>query len=352
MTAIPDTQRVAVYYSNRDVRIEERPVPAVGPGELLVKIHASGICGSDVLEWYRIKKAPVVLGHEVAGEVVRVGEGVTKHAVGDRVAVNHHVPCNTCHYCLAGHHTACETLHTTAFDPGGFAEYVRVPALQTDRGVYPLAEGVTFEEGSFAEPLGCVVRGQRSAGLKPGQSVAVLGAGVSGILHIALAKACGAGCILATDLGEAHLAMARRFGADDAFDAREDVPALLRKANGGRGLNLVVVCCGALSAFEQALAAVDRGGTVLCFATTDPDVELAVPLNEFWRNDVALKPSYGNSPHDARVALDLIAARRVPVADMITHRLSLDRTAEGFRLMAQPGGENLKVVILPHGQLR
>ena len=348
MTDIPTTQRVAVYYNNRDVRIEERAVPHIGPGEILVKILASGVCGSDVLEWYRIKKAPIVLGHEIAGEIVQVGEGVAKHKVGDRVAVNHHVPCNTCPYCLAGHHTACETLHTTNFDPGGFAEYVRVPALQTDRGVYPLPAGVSFEEGSFAEPLGCVVRGQRSVALKPGQSVAVLGAGVSGILHIALAKAVGAGRILATDIDEFHLGLARRFGADEAFDARQDVPRLLREANGGRGFDLVVVCCGALSAFEQALASVDRGGTVLCFATTNPGVELAVPLNDFWRNDVTLKPSYANSPHDATTALELIAARRVPVADMITHRLPLERTQEGFRLMSTPGGENLKVVILPH----
>ena len=364
MNEIPKTQRVAVYYNNRDVRIEERPVPRVGPGEILVKVLASGICGSDVLEWYRIKKAPIVLGHEIAGEIVKVGEGVTKHKVGDRVAVNHHVPCNTCHYCLSGHHTACETLHTTAFDPGGFAEYVRVPALQTDRGVYPLPEGVSFEEGSFAEPLGCVVRGQRSVALKPGQSVAVLGAGVSGILHIALAKAVGAGSIFATDISPFHLDLARRFGADEAFDAREDVAKLLREANGGHGLDLVVVCCGAISAFEQALATVDRGGTVLCFATTDPGVELRVPLNDFWRNDVTLKPSYGNSPYDAVTALELIAARRVPVAEMITHRLPLEGTQEGFRLMATAGGpsttlgtalsgpkggENLKIVILPHG---
>ncbi len=347
MPPIPATQRAAVYYSNRDVRIEERPVPEIGPAELLVEIHASGICGSDVLEWYRIKKAPIVLGHEVAGRVVRAGEAVTRFAVGDRVAVNHHVPCNTCHYCLAGYHTACETLHTTGFDPGGFCEYVRVPPLQTDRGVYPLAEGVSFEEGSFAEPLGCVVRGQRSAGLRPGQSVAVFGSGVSGVLHVALARACGAGRIVATDICDEKLRLARNFGADEAIPAGEDVPERVREALGGRGADLVVVCCGALSAFEQALAAVDRGGTVLCFATTDPDVALPVPLNEFWRNDVTLKPSYGNSPYDARVALELIAARRVPVAEMITHRLPLEEAQEAFRLMSTPGSGSLKIVLLP-----
>ena len=349
MDAIPQTQRAAVYYRNSDVRIEDRPVPAIGPGEVLVRIRASGICGSDVLEWYRMKKAPIVLGHEVAGEIVRLGEGVTRYTVGQRVAVSHHVPCNTCHYCLAGYHTACQTLHTTNFAPGGFCEYVRVPALQTDRGVFPLPDGVTFEDGSFVEPLACVVRGQRSANLRPGQAVAVLGAGISGILHIALAKALGAGRIVATDLSPFRLNLARRFGADAVFDARDDVPARVREANGGRPADLVVVCAGALAAFKQALASVDRGGTILCFATTDPGVELPVPLNDFWRNDVTLKPSYGNSPHDAAVALALIAAGRVPVADMITHRLPLAETPRGFQLMSTPGGEHLKVVILPHG---
>src|SRR5512133_2342480 len=142
-----DTMRAAVYYNNNDVRLEELPVPAIGPGEALVHIKASGICGSDVLEWYRVPKAPIVLGHEVAGDVVEVGEGVTNVAVGDRVVLSHHVPCNTCRYCLTGNHTACHTLHTTNFDPGGFAEYVRMPALQTDRGVLVLPDDVTYEEG-------------------------------------------------------------------------------------------------------------------------------------------------------------------------------------------------------------
>jgi L-iditol 2-dehydrogenase len=349
MEPIPTTQKVAVYYRNADVRLEERPVPRIGPGEILVKIRASGICGSDVLEWYRIKKAPIVLGHEVAGEIAALGDGVTRYRLGQRVAVSHHVPCNTCHYCLAGYHTACHTLHTTNFDPGGFAQYVRVPALQTDRGVFPLPEGMTFEEGSFAEPLGCVVRGQRSANLRPGQTVAVLGAGISGILHIALAKALGAGKILATDLAPVRLEMAKRFGANVVFDAKGDVPALIKQANGGRGADLVIVCAGALAPFKQALASVDAGGTILCFATTDPGVELPVPLNDFWRNDITLKPSYGNAPGDAKVALELIAARRMPVADMITHRLPLEETPKGFQLMATPGGSHLKVVIQPNG---
>ncbi len=338
--------RVAVYYNNRDVRLEEVPQPKIGPGEILVKVIASGICGSDVMEWYRVRKAPVVLGHEITGEIVEVGEGAGRYKIGDRVFVSHHIPCNTCHYCLTGYHTACETLHTTNYDPGGFAEYIRVPKLNVDRGVFLLPEELSFEEGVFIEPLACVVRGQRVANLQAGQSVLVLGSGISGLLHILLARTLGAGRIMATDVSGYRLQMAKSLGADTVFHAAEDVPDSVRQINNGRLTDLVIVCTGALAAFRQALKTVDRGGTILCFATTEPDVELSVPLNEFWRNEIKLLPSYGNSPLDATVAIELIRSGRVPVGKMITHRLPLDKAGFGFRLVAE-GGESLKVVIEP-----
>ena len=341
--------RVAMYYNNNDVRLEEMPVPEIGPGEILVKVIASGICGSDVLEWYRIKKAPIVLGHEIAGEVAEVGEGVEKVRPGDRVFVSHHLPCNTCRYCRAGNHTVCETLHTTNFDPGGFAEYIRAPRINVDQGTFILPDEVSFEDGSFVEPLACVVRGQRVAGFRPGMSVLVLGSGISGLLHIMLARASGAGRIIATDISEYKLAKAREFGADEVIGAGEDVPALVKELNGGYLSDLVIVCAGALSAFKQALKSVDRGGTVLCFATTDPGVEIPLPANEFWRNSITVMPSYANNPYDAEVALELIRSGRVNVNPLVTHRLPLEETAKGFKLMTGAGGESLKVIIQPHG---
>lgn len=338
--------RVAMYYRNSDVRLEKIPVPKIGPDELLVKIVASGICGSDVLEWYRIKKAPIVLGHEIAGDIAEAGSRVTRFKPGQRVFVSHHVPCNTCWYCLNGNHTVCQTLHTTNFDPGGFSEYVRVPAINVDRGTFVLPEGVSYEEGAFVEPLACVVRGQRMAGLKAGQTVVVMGSGISGLLHIMLARAMGAGRIVATDISAFRLQKAREFGADVALDAREDVPAKVRDANRGRPADLVIVCTGALTAFQQALKSVDRAGTVLCFATTDPGVELPIPLNDFWRNGITVLPSYANSPYDAQVAIELLAARRLPVSEMITHRLPLAETQKGFQLVAG-AGDSLKVIIEP-----
>ncbi len=339
--------RVAMYYNNNDVRLQELPTPKIGPGEMLVKVLASGICGSDVMEWYRIKKAPLVLGHEIAGEILETGEGVDRYKAGDRVFVSHHIPCNTCRFCLNGHHTVCDTLHTTNYDPGGFSEYIRVPRLNVDRGVFILPDEVSFEEGSFVEPLGCVLRGQRIARLKPGQTVLILGSGISGLLHLLLARALGAGRVITTDVNEYRLNAAKEFGANAVIPARENVPVRLREVNDGRLADLVVICTGALPAFTQALQCVDRGGTVLFFAPTDPGVELPVPVNDFWRNGITLLPSYGASPLDCLQAIEMIRAHRVPVRKMITHRLSLEETALGFRLVAE-AKECIKVIIEPH----
>src|SRR3970040_1207656 len=167
--------RVAMYYNNRDVRLEELPVPKIGPGELLLRTRASGICGSDLMEWYRIKKAPLVLGHEITGEIVEVGDGVNNFRAGNRVFSSHHVPCGQCRYCLAGHQSVCDLLRTTHFEPGGFAEYIRVPKINAELGTLRIPATMPFDEGTFIEPLACVVRAPRFARGTAGPSVLVLG---------------------------------------------------------------------------------------------------------------------------------------------------------------------------------
>jgi len=341
--------RAGVYYNNSDLRVEERPRPLIGPGEILVRIAASGVCGSDVLEWYRIKKAPLVLGHEVAGTVAEVGAGVTAWRVGDRVTVAHHVPCNTCAACRGGHHTACATLHTTNFDPGGFAEYVRVPALQTDRGVLRLPDEVSFDEGTFAEPLGCVVRAQRLARVGAGDSVLVMGSGISGLLHVALARALGAGTIMATDISPWRLEAARRFGASSAFAAASDVPVHVAAATGGRLADRVIVCTGAPQAVNQSMHLVACGGTVLFFGAPGQDSEARIPFPEIWRREITLQTSYGAAPADLAIAIELIRARRVPVAEMVTHCFPLEGVGAAFRTVAA-GGESIKVIVNPWPQ--
>ncbi len=347
MTSTANKMRVAMWYNNRDVRVEEIPIPQIGPGELLVRVAASGICGSDVMEWYRLDRAPLVLGHEISGQIAAVGEGVQRYKEGDRVSVAHHVPCNTCHYCLNGHHTACDTLRQTNFVPGGFAEYVRLPAINVDRGVFMLPDEVSYEEGTFVEPLACVLRGQRQAYMQPGNTALIIGSGIAGLLHIALARTLGAGRLIATDINEYRLEAARRFGADVAIPADEDLPARLHEVNNGRLADRVIVCTGATSAMIQALKLIDRGGTVLVFAPTDPGVSIPISINElFWRNDVTLTTSYAGSPADYQVALELIRAGIVPVRQMITHRLSLAETGLGFELVAN-AQNSIKVIIEP-----
>lgn len=338
--------RVAMYYNNRDVRVEEMPVPRVGPGELLVRIRASGICGTDVMEWYRIKKAPLVLGHEIAGEVVRVGDGVERYGVGDRVFVSHHVPCNSCRYCLSGHHSVCDTLRQTNFDPGGFAEYIRVPRINVELGTFLLPEELSFEEGSFIEPVACVVRGQRLARLAPGQSVLVIGSGISGLLHVQLARVHDAACVVATDVHGYRLKAAQGLGADAAIHAADDIPARLREVNDGRLADLVIVCTGAEAAIQQAIQSVERGGTLLFFAPAAAGASVGIPLYEFWRNEVTVTTSYAASPEDIVKAIELIRARRVRVREMITHRLSLAEAGLGFQLVAR-AQDSIKVIIDP-----
>ena len=341
--------RVAMYYSNRDVRLEEIPRPHIGPGELLMRVEASGICGSDVMEWYRIHKVPLVLGHEVAGVVVEVGAEVTRFKVGDRIIAAHHVPCNICHYCLSGNHTVCDTLRKTNFDPGGFAEFIRLPAINVDRGTFVLPDSVSFEETTFVEPVACVLRAQRKAGMRPGCSVLVLGSGIAGLLHVHLARALGAGRIIATDVIKHRLEAAKRFGADSAIDANEDVPVCVRDINNGRLADIVIVCSGAESAIAQALKSVERNGTVLFFAPTGPGVTFPLSINDvFWRNDVTLTTSYAGSPADHAAALELIRAGILRVKEMITHRLGLAETGLGFRMVTNPQEySSIKVIIEP-----
>jgi len=340
---------VAMYYNNKDVRIQEMPTPTIGDGEFLLKVMASGICGSDVTEWYRVPKAPKVLGHEATGIIAKTGKDVTRYKVGDRVFVSHHVPCNACSYCQSGHHTACETLHTTNYYPGGFAQFIRVPKINVEFGVYPLPKDMSFEEGTFIEPLACVVRGQRLSSLSKDDTVLIIGGGLAGILHTQLAKAKGAKKIIVSDINAFRLLQAKKFGADQVIDAKGSVALQLKNLNDGRLADQVIVCSGSTSAALSALECVDKGGSILFFAVPDPTVRIPLPITDFWRNEVTLRTSYGAAPQDLEESLNLLSKKKLNVVDMITHRLDLTQAQEGFRLVAS-AGESLKVILEPNRQ--
>ncbi len=339
--------RLATYYSNSDIRINEAPLPKIGPGELLIRVEAAGICGSDCLEWYRLNRVPLVLGHEVAGTIEEAGEGTKGYKKGGRVSCAHHVPCGSCHYCLNGHETVCDTLRTTNFEPGGFSEYLRLPKINVDYGVYPLPDSVSFEEATFIEPVACVLRGQRLAGFKKGQSVLVLGSGIAGLLHICLAKISGASLIVATDISDYRIKQAERFGADRALLAEEYSPDIIRKLNQARLADLVIVSTGSIAAISVALKSVERGGTILFFAPTDKGAQIPLSFNDlFWRTEITLTSSYAGSPQDYQEALNLISSGKLKVGDLITHRLSLAEIGLGFKLVAQ-AQDSIKVIIYP-----
>jgi L-iditol 2-dehydrogenase len=322
--------KAAVYYNNRDIRIDERPIPKIGSGEILVKVIASGICGSDVMEWYRTKKGPRVLGHEVAGDIVESKSA--KFRVGDRVFVSHHVPCNRCKYCREGNQTACETLHKGNYDPGGFAEYIRVPKINVETGTYRLPKNVSYEEGTIIEPLGCVLRGQRVIGVKKGQTVLILGSGFSGLLNIQVAKMKGAR-VIATDVNGFKLMKAKEYGADQIIDARENINFKADR---------IIICTGALQSAAQAFGAVDRKGTILCFAVPEKNIE--VPTEEFWRNEITITSSYGAAPADLEEAIALIKRGKIRVKNLITHKVPLIDIQKGYALILD-GKETVKVVV-------
>jgi L-iditol 2-dehydrogenase len=341
--------KVGVYYRNSDVRVEERPVPEVGDRDLLVKVMACGLCGSDLLEWYRIKRAPLVPGHEPAGEVIEVGKLVSAVKPGDRVFVTHHVPCNACRSCLTGHETACVTFQNkNNFDPGGFSQFLRVTGRSVETGVLVLPDDVSFEQATFIEPLGTAVRALRTVGLKPARSVLVLGSGVAGLLLIKLARALGAGNIIATDVSPYRLEKAKEFGAHHTATADKDVPAFVREVNEGRLADVVLLAAGALHAARSALQCAERGGAILFFAVPKPDEPVDVDFNHFWRNDITIKTCYGSAPFDSMQALELIRRGAVTVDDMITHRFGIDDIGEAFMTGAKPDG-CMKVIVKPNG---
>ena len=335
--------KVAVWYNNEDIRIEEVPKPTPGDREMLVKVISCGICGSDIVEWYRLPRAPLVQGHEIGAEVIEVGQSVSVYKPGDRVFVAPKVPCMTCSYCKSGHHPVCSNVKERL--PGGFAEYVLVPDSLVKNGTYRLPDNITYDQSTFIEPLACVIRAHRLAEVRKNQTVMVMGSGMSGLLHLKLAKT--KNCrVIATDINPKKLEIAGNMGADITLDAADNVPEILAAKNSKKA-DSVFLCTSAMTAVEQAWNCVAKGGVIVFFAVPHPDKKVTIPINHFWTRETRIITSYYCGPPDIDAAINLIETQSIVVDDLITRQLSLQNIAEGFR-MVMAGQESLKVIIKPH----
>lgn len=336
--------KVARLYSYSDIRIEDIPIPDVGPKEALVRVRASGICSGDVMKWYIEKKAPLVLGHEPAGEVVKTGPEVRSVREGDRVFVHHHAPCFTCKRCRRGDYVQCETWKNTRIIPGGISEYILVPETNLQNDTLTLPPEVSFEDGSLVEPVACVVKGLKRARIRRGDTVLVMGAGFMGVLNALLAKKYGAGRVIVADLLPERLGIASELGLGDIVDVsktplREAVSGL----TGGDMAEVVIAAPSSGRALEDGLSAVSPGGTLLMFSPVEPGYSASIALNGLYFNDISLITSYSCGPSDTADALELIASGVVRASAVVSHRFPIEKTAEAYSLTAQ--SKALKCVI-------
>jgi L-iditol 2-dehydrogenase len=330
---------------NGAVEVVELPAPAIGPGEALMRTRVSGICGSDLLDWYVAKKAGAVLGHEVSGEIVAVGGGVEAFRAGDRVAPHHHAPCLACAACAAGRYVHCPDWKASRLDPGGMAELVRIPAGNLAHDTRKIPAGVTDEEGSFVEPLATVVKAFRRGRFLPGQSALFVGLGPTGQLGVRLARAVGASRIAGADRVASRMEAARQSGAAEVLDvSREGIADGARRLSGGAGFDFVFVGPGKREVVREAFEATAAGGTLLLFTMAPPGEAWDMALHDLYFREVTVVPSYSCGPDDTREALDWIATRRVPVADLVSHRFPIADAANAFARARQPEGA-MKVVL-------
>lgn len=338
--------KVAVYYSLDNVIIEDVSLPKINAQEILVEMKACGVCGSDLMEWYLKTRAPLVLGHEPSGIVAKIGSKVKGFEVGDRVFAHHHVACLTCYYCRHGAYTLCEQFTKTHLEPGGFAEYFKVPApnLQTDTLKIP--HELSFEEATLIEPMGCCIRALNKCNIQGSDSAVVVGAGPSGIIFTMLLRIFGASQVIVTDFVDYRLKAAKGLGADLTVNLEtESLIDVVKKATDGRGADVVVVTAPKVNAYLAGIELCRKGGTLCIFAPTQPKAFMRISPNKLFFSEIKLVPSYSTSHVETRTALKLIQTKRIDVKKLITHRFQLSKTSEALQMAAR-SKECIKVVVL------
>jgi len=344
--------RAGVYRGKGSVVVERVPIPEIGEGEVLFRVAACGICGTDIKKIHHgFIAPPQILGHELAGTIVKTGRGVTKFKAGDRVMSFHHIPCGACFYCERKLFSQCpgykRTGLTAGFDPngGGFAEYVRAMPWIVQRGMLALPADVTFEEATFVEPVNTCLKAVRKARVAPGETALVIGQGPIGMLLAILAKHEGAR-VYTSDPMAGRRAASLRFGASEAFDpSAVNLSDEVRRRTEGRGADAVLVAVPSASLVPEALALARPGGRVLLFAHNDPVLRLEFPAAAVGIEEKEILGSYSASVDDQEESAALVFERRLPVRELISHRFPLERIADAIELAAHPQDTTLKVVI-------
>lgn len=340
--------KAALVDSQGRLELADLELPEIGRGEILVKMRACGVCGTDLEKLHGMRVTPPVLGHEVSGDIEEIGSGVEGYSVGDRVAVHHHVPCQTCFYCTHGDQTMCPDFPKSNLDPCGFAEYFRVPETNVSKGaVFQLPSSMSYEEATFAEPTGCCIRGLNRFGVQPSDGVLVIGAGPAGLTHIKLLRARGVRSIFAADMIESRLAWAKRFGADSTFNvAEQDLFRSVLDATEGRGVDRAIVASGNLKAIQSSLSLVRKGGKILLFGIPPQRSLLNCDVSDIFIREIKLVPSYSTTEYEMKTALEMMATGKIQLSDMITHRFRLAEIADALRT-AEDARSSLKVMV--HG---
>lgn len=353
---VPGSMMAAVYHGRQDVRLETVPVPAIGPGEILVRVHTCGICGTDLKKISTgSHSAPRIFGHETAGKVVALGEGVENFSLGDRVMVFHHIPCGQCFYCRHKVFAQCPVYKkvgaTAGFEPsgGGFAEYVRVMDWIVRRGVVRIPPTVSYEQASFIEPVNTCMKGIETLDIQPGDTVLVMGQGPIGIMLAVLAMRRGAS-VVTSDLYPQRLTMSSSYRLQHNVDASTGDPAVrVRELTGGRGADAVIVAVGGNGLIRPAMDAARPGGKVMLFAQTQRDEAIIDPA-AICVDEKMLVGSYSASVDLQDENVELVFSGEIDLTRLITHRFPLDQALEALHLAANPGPNSMKIVIQPGTQ--
>jgi L-iditol 2-dehydrogenase len=349
---IPRTMRAGVYREKGIVRVEEVPVPKVGDGEVLIKVAACGICGTDIKKiFHAFVEPPQILGHELAGTVVAVGRGVTKWKPGDRVMSFHHIPCGNCFYCEKRLFSQCKQYKTTGltggFTPngGGFGEYVKAMPWVAQHGIVALPDNVSFEEATFIEPINTIVKAVQKARVAAGETVLVAGCGPIGLQLLMVAKLEGAMLYTSDPVAERR-AKSLSLGAIESFDpSNGKLVEEVKARTDGRGADAVLVAVAHPAVVVEALAAARPGGRVLLFAANDPVTRIEFPAAAVGIDEKEILGSYSAAVDIQLDAAGLVLKKKLRVMDIVTHRFPLDRIQEGLELGARPTPESLKILI-------